>query len=114
MATRKATEKIDLGESECGKCGRGVKGDGAAYEVCGIWFHVDCAGLDKDEYKLLQSVATKQKGEKSNIHWFCERCNVRTLDTMKALRDMQMRSDRLESRVKWFQNGNWTQSDEIA
>jgi len=102
MTTRKATEKIDMGESECGKCGRGVKGDGAACDVCGIWFHVDCAGLDKDEYKLLQSVAKKQKGEKSNIHWFCEGCNVRTLDTMKALRDMQMRSDRLESELNGF------------
>jgi len=66
-------------------------------DVCGIWFHVDCACLDKDECKLLQSVAKKQKGEKSK-----EGCNVMTLDTMKALRDMQMRSDRLESELNGF------------
>lgn len=102
MSTRKASEKLELGESECGKCGKGVKGEGAACDVCGNWFHVDCAGLDKDEYRLLQSIAKKQKNEKSSIHWFCEGCNIRTLDMMKVLREVQLREDRLEKEVNGF------------
>jgi hypothetical protein len=102
MSSRRAAEKIELGESECGKCAKGVKGDGVACDVCGIWFHVECAGLDKDEYRLLQSVAKKQKNEKNNIHWFCEGCNIRTLDVMKAMREMQLRTDRLEKEVNGF------------
>lgn len=99
MSTRKASEKLELGESECGKCGKGVKGEGVACDVCGNWFHVDCAGLDKDDYRLLHSVAKKQK---NSIHWFCEGCNIRTLDMMKVLREVQLREDRLEKEVNGF------------
>lgn len=77
--------------SECGlgSCDKVVGKDGIQCESCYVWFHVDCAGLNAGEYKML-------KKRKKNIHWFCEKCDDKIMDIVRTINDVKIKSDKLE------------------
>ena len=57
-------------------------------------FHVSCQKISKQEYTSLK----KQHG-KSQIHWFCDRCNRNSANFAKLLGLINDRQDKLEERI---------------
>ena len=80
----------------CGDC-KNVVGDNAEAifcDICELWFHIACQKLSKHEYVFLK----KQKS-KSQIHWYCDRCNRNSANFAKILGSLKSRQDSFDQRL---------------
>ena len=58
---------------------------GIECEICKHWFHANCVDIEDNEYKVL---TTHQKG---TIHWYCDDCNVKSVEMARLVFNMQER-----------------------
>ena len=45
--------------------------------ICGNWFHLECANMSKDVWKLMS--------KETQIHWYCKKCNNIAPEVLQAL-----------------------------
>ena len=64
---------------ECEICNSCVDIDqkGIECEICKHWFRANCVDIEDNEYEVL----TNHK--KGSIHWYCEKCNVKSVTFKK-------------------------------
>ena len=94
--SRNLRERVDSAECPCGitACKKMVGKEGLQCECCCEWFHVECAKLSTSEYNMLS--------KKSNVHWFCDRCNGKMMEMLSAMNDLRIRTEKLENEFKDF------------
>ena len=57
-------------EDKCRECQKKVKDDhmGVVCDYCQYWFHIECANISRNEYKMINAMEEKVK-------WYCLRCS---------------------------------------
>jgi len=51
----------------CGKCTKSVRSEGIQCDVCDVWWHPACAGIESDLCECLR--------KNQQLHWYCMKCN---------------------------------------
>ena len=79
----------------CGMCERECKEGVSAMccNSCELWFHLNCAGMDEEVYKILD--ADKVKG----IMWFCQKCESSVAFALKTFNEVKKRQDEIEDKL---------------
>ena len=78
-------------ENSCGKCGKVVK-EGIQCEICEVWWHPACSGIDKE---LCESL-----GKSQQLHWYCVNCNLGVDKLIKEVMKIRNRLEDVEDCVK--------------
>ena len=67
MASGRCSQKD---EDRYGQCTKVVmsRDNGLQCELCEMWFHSACEGIDDEVYKVLC--------KSESVHWFCKKCNT--------------------------------------
>jgi hypothetical protein len=100
-------EKEEGKEAECGhkKCKKKFEGDSPAIgcEGCGDWFHITCAKMGEDLYKVLKGQTKGKFTGIKDVLWFCgdcrkklEKVDERSNEMVKLLEE----NEALKSRLK--------------
>ena len=82
----------------CGRCRKPLNDEDLTLEceTCNQTFHIQCENVNKTQYKCIDD-SNKGKGKaKSRVHWFCNTCDLVTVDwrnTMAALHNKQQKTD---------------------
>lgn len=76
----------------CGHCKGVVKDEDSAVqcELCYVWFHCGCAGIDDTVYPHLGQ---------AGLHWFCKHCNSKFAAIMKSIAKLEERQTGTEAKV---------------
>ncbi len=86
-------------QNPCGRCRKPLNDEDLALkcETCNQSFHIQCENVNKGQYKCIDD-SNKGKGKaKSRVHWFCNTCDLTTVDwrnTMAALHNNQQKLDK--------------------
>ena len=81
---------------ECEKCSSSVEMDqkGIECEICKHWFHADCVDIEDNEYEVLTS------HKKGSIHWYCDECNVKSVELFRLVFMIQEKMQKSEMEVQ--------------
>jgi len=77
----------------CVTCNKNAEADCVECDWCGQWEHRECAGLSKEELKVLYSI-------NSNVKFFCKLCNPKVEIAFQFFNDMQKKQDLINNKVK--------------
>ena len=92
--TKKTKEKDKTGEPTlCVSCSKSADKDSIECDLCHEWEHRDCAGISKDEYKILGKSSSK-------IKFFCSKCSPKVDTILEASEATVEVQDPLEVRLK--------------
>ena len=85
---------------DCEVCSSSVEMDqkGIECEVCKHWFHAHCVDIEDNEYEVLTS------HKKGSIHWYCDDCNVKSIELLKLVFSIQDRMQKCESEFGKMKN----------
>ena len=69
--------------------------NGLQCELCEMWFHSACEGIDDEVYKVLC--------KSESVHWFCKKCNTGVTEMLKSIGKMMDRVNDVENRLTAMQ-----------
>lgn len=100
-ADRSKTRNSKKEDSKCGKCDKevGKKDQALTCDLCGMWHHTVCEGVEEALYKLMQETQKLDQG----IKWFCKKCNKFACGLMSNITQISARQDAIESKVHVFE-----------
>lgn len=107
MASRKGSFKEQKEQERCGQCNKMVtdKDSGVLCEICESWFHTSCEGISEEVYKVLC--------RSDILHWFCKRCSLGALKTLKSVGRLIEKVDVLEERIVAMQSETQREIQEL-
>jgi len=76
----------------CGKCTKLVRTEGIQCNVCNVWWHSTCAGIESDLCECL--------GRNQQLLWYCTKCNSGVGKLIKEVMRMNDRLDIVEDCVR--------------
>ena len=87
MGNRKKSEKQEL--QKCDECKNNVTSTEKTVqcELCELWSHCKCEGIQEDAYELLKQ---------DKIHFFCGKCEKAAGQLLKSVVKLKERQDKLE------------------
>jgi hypothetical protein len=93
------SEFPSLGSDKCGICNKKVAGKDKALqcEICFVWYHCGCEGIDDQTYNLLSN-----DGNKDNplLHYFCSKqCNKPASKFLRGLIELETEMQKLSTKV---------------
>lgn len=92
--------RSSLKNEECEICNSCVDIDqkGIECEICKHWFHANCVDIEDNEYEVL----TNHK--KGSIHWYCEKCNVKSVELFTVVFNIQEKMQKSEMELEKMKN----------
>ena len=90
--TKKSKDKSGEVSVLCVTCNKQAEEDSIECECCFKWVHRECAGISKDEYKVLSDSS-------SNIMFFCGICQPKVTIALKFFNDIQEKQKSLDEKV---------------
>jgi len=92
--------RSSLKNEECEICNSCVDIDqkGIECEICKHWFHASCVDIEDNEYEVL----TNHK--KGSIHWYCEKCNVKSVELFTLVFNIQEKMQNSEMELEKMKN----------
>jgi predicted nucleic acid-binding Zn-ribbon protein len=74
----------------CGRCNAPVtsKDKGVQCEICEVWYHSKCQGINDETYKVLQKEQT--------LHWYCKGCEKGIAKMIETITKVQKKQEKLE------------------
>jgi hypothetical protein len=84
-------------DAPCGDCRLLVKEDdeGLQCNLCDLWHHRTCEDVSAETYQLMMSVG----GRATNVHWYCNKCNISVARVFGAIRKLETRQTVVEEKV---------------
>ena len=67
---------------------------GIECEICKHWFHADCVEIEDIENEVLTS------HKKGSIHWYCDECNVKSVELFRLVFMIQEKMQKSEMEVE--------------
>jgi len=94
---------------DCEICGCNVESEhkGIECEICKHWFHANCVDIEDNEYEVLTS------HKKGTIHWYCDNCNVKSVELLKLVFNIQERMQKTEKDIDSLKNDTQAKFNKI-
>lgn len=106
---RSVGRKNTVKQGDCEVCETTVEVDhkGIECEICKHWFHANCVDIEDNEYEVL---TTHQKG---TIHWYCDDCNVKSVEMARLVFNIQERLLKSEKETENLRNDTKAKFEKI-
>ena len=82
----------------CTECSEAVETGqpGICCDKCLIWYHIECVGVSKKQYKHIVQDA---KNEKPMFHWYCRICRDKCIEAVAKIDLLENQTRNLASKV---------------
>ena len=89
--TTESEEESSIENEDCEVCRREVREEqeGIACDMCRIWFHIGCAKVSMEEYKVLQ--------KSKRMKWYCEKCDCKMHNNSAVISEQKIKMVRMEN-----------------